>query len=101
MGTAPYPVQTPFGTQIRDVEVKIDEEDPHRHSQYHRRAIFQGNQQSKARRDIQTNRYTREIENDSKSFGSKTEEYKRYAVPALLLALLALFLQIALFRQIP
>ena len=25
IGTAPYPVQTPFGTQLRDVEVKIDE----------------------------------------------------------------------------
>jgi len=26
VGTAPYPVQTPYGTQLRDVEVKIDEE---------------------------------------------------------------------------
>src|SRR5690554_4842510 len=25
IGTAPYPFQTPFGTQLRDVEVKIDE----------------------------------------------------------------------------
>ncbi len=26
IGTAPYPVQTPFGTQYQDMEVKIDEE---------------------------------------------------------------------------
>src|SRR6056297_1792506 len=25
-GTAPYPVQTPYGIQLRDMEVKIDEE---------------------------------------------------------------------------
>ena len=25
VGTAPYPVQTPFGIQLRDIEVKIDE----------------------------------------------------------------------------
>jgi len=25
IGTAPYPVQTPFGTELRDMEVKIDE----------------------------------------------------------------------------
>src|SRR6056297_1124017 len=26
VGTAPYPVQTPYGTQLRDIEDKIDEE---------------------------------------------------------------------------
>lgn len=26
MGTAPYPMQTPFGTQLRNVPVEIDEE---------------------------------------------------------------------------
>ncbi|RXM22160.1 VWA domain-containing protein, partial [Citrobacter sp. AAK_AS5] len=25
IGTAPYPVQTPFGTQVQDMEVRIDE----------------------------------------------------------------------------
>jgi len=32
---------------------------------------------------------------------SKTEEYKRYAFPALLMALFALFLQLTYLRRLP
>ena len=36
IGTAPFPVQTPFGVQMRDIEVKIDEKNPANNCQSYR-----------------------------------------------------------------
>jgi Ca-activated chloride channel family protein len=101
MGTAPYPVQTPFGTQIRDVEVKIDEKTLTAIANITDGQYFRATNNQKLEEIYKQIDTLEKSKIDSKSFSSKTEEYKRYAVPALLLALLALFLQIALFRQIP
>ncbi len=101
IGTAPYPVQTPFGTQMRSVEVKIDEKT------LTDIANLTGGQYFRATNNKKLEEIYKEIDQlektriDSKDFSAKTEEYKRFAVPALLLALLSLLLQIALFRQIP
>ncbi|WP_372775070.1 VWA domain-containing protein [Mangrovibacterium sp.] len=101
IGTAPYPVQTPFGTQLRDVEVKIDEATLQKIS------------------DITDGQYFRATDNNSlvqiyneidklekskievKEFSRKQEEYQRFAMFGGLILLIGLFLKISLFRNIP
>lgn len=101
VGTAPYPVQTPFGIQIRDVEVKIDEKTLQEIATITEGKYFRATN-NKTLTEIykEIDRLERsKIEN--KEFSKKTEEYHRFAIPAFLLALLALFLQFAIFRHIP
>ena len=101
IGTAPYPVQTPFGIQMRDVEVKIDEKT------LQAIANLTDGQYFRATSNLKLAEIYKEIDKlekskiDSKELSSKTEEYKRYAMPALLLALFALFLQLTYLRKLP
>jgi len=101
VGTAPYPVQTPFGVQMRDMEVKIDEKTLQEIATITDGKYFRATS-NKTLTDIykEIDRLERtKIENQE--FSKKSEEYHRYAVPAFLLALLALLLQFAVFRSIP
>lgn len=101
IGTAPFPVQTPFGIQMRDIEVKIDEKT------LQTIAKITDGQYFRATNNLKLAEIYKEIDMlekskiDSKELSSKTEEYKRYAVPALLLALALLFLQLTYFRKLP
>lgn len=100
-GTAPYPVQTPFGTQMQNMPVKIDEETLQKIA------------------DITDGQYFRATDNESlvkiydeidklekskievKEFSRKQEEYQRFAFLGGLILLAGLFLKITLFRNIP
>ena len=101
IGTAPFPVQTPFGIQMRDIEVKIDEKT------LQSIATLTDGKYFRATNNLKLAEIYKEIDRlekskiDSKELNSKTEEYKRYAVPALLLALAMLFLQLTYFRKLP
>ncbi len=101
IGTAPFPVQTPFGIQMRDIEVKIDEKT------LQTIAKITDGQYFRATNNLKLAEIYKEIDMlekskiDSKELSSKTEEYKRYAVPALLLSLALLFLQLTYFRKLP
>ena len=101
IGMAPYPVQTPFGVQIRDVEVKIDEKTLEEIAGITGGKYFRAtNNRALAEIYKEIDRLERtKIEN--KEFTKKTEEYHRFAIPAFLLALLAVALQMAVFRYIP
>jgi Ca-activated chloride channel homolog len=101
MGTAPYPLQTPFGIQIRDIEVKIDEKT------LQQIATITDGKYFRATNNRTLTEIYKEIDRlerskiESREFSKKSEEYHRYAVPAFLLSLLALVLQFAVFRYIP
>lgn len=101
IGTAPFPVQTPFGIQMRDIEVKIDEKT------LQAIATLTDGKYFRATNNLKLAEIYKEIDRlekskiDSKELSSKTEEYKRYAVPALLLALFILFLQLTYLRKLP
>ncbi len=101
VGTAPYPVQTPFGIQMRDVEVKIDEKTLQDIANITEGKYFRAtNNKTLVEVYKEIDRLERsKIEN--KEFSKKNEEYRRYAFGALILALLALILQFAVFRHIP
>ncbi len=101
MGTAPYPIQTPFGVQIRDIEVKIDEKTLQDMASITDGKYFRAtNNKTLVEVYKEIDRLERsKIEN--KEFSKKNEEYRRYAIGALVLALLALILQFVVFRHIP
>jgi Ca-activated chloride channel family protein len=101
IGTAPYPVQTPFGVQMRDVEVKIDEKTLSEIATLTDGKYFRATN-NKTLADVykEIDRLERsKIQN--KEFSKKNEEYRRYALAALILALFALVLQLVVFRHIP
>ncbi len=101
IGTAPYPVQTAFGTQLMDVEVNIDEETLQKIA------------------DITDGRYFRATNNDKlveiyneidqlekskievKEYSKKDEEYERFALLAGIILLAGIFLKTTIFRNIP
>ena len=101
IGTAPFPVQTPFGIQMRDIEVKIDEKT------LQSIASITDGKYFRATNNLKLAEIYKEIDRlekskiDSKELNSKTEEYKKYALPALLLALMVLLLQLTYFRKLP
>jgi len=101
IGTAPYPVQTPFGVQIRDVEVKIDEKTLQEIATITEGKYFRAtNNKTLIEVYKEIDRLERsKIEN--KEFSKKNEEYNRYAIGALILALLAIIIQFVVFRHIP
>jgi len=101
IGMAPYPIQTPFGVQIRDVEVKIDERTLQEIATITDGKYFRATDNKTLiaiYKEIDRLERTK-IEN--KEFSKKNEEYRKYAIGALVLALLAMILQFVVFRHIP
>jgi Ca-activated chloride channel homolog len=104
-GTAPYPVQvqTAFGiqTQIRDVEVKIDEET------LQEIASIADGKYFRATNNTALEEIYKEIDQLEKSkievheFSRKSEEFKPFAIAGILLLIISLLLQLTLFRNIP
>jgi len=101
MGMAPYPIQTPFGVQIRDIEVKIDEKTLQEISNITDGKYFRATDNKTLiaiYKEIDRLERTK-IEN--KEYSKKNEEYRKYAIGALVLALFAMILQFVVFRHIP
>ncbi len=104
-GTAPYPVQvqTAFGiqTQIRDVEVRIDEET------LQEIASLTDGKYFRATDNTALEEIYKEIDQLEKSkievreFSRKSEEFLPFAVAGILLLIVSLLLQSTLFRNIP
>lgn len=101
VGTAPYPVQTPFGTQIRDMEVKIDEE------MLRQIASLTGGQYFRATNNLKLAEIYREIDQLEKSkievreYSRRAEEFMPFALAGLVLLVVSLALRTTLFRNIP
>ncbi len=101
IGTAPYPVQTPFGTQIRDVEVKIDEETLQEIAQITDGKYFRATNNEALVQIYEEIDQLERSKIEVKEFSKKDEEFEPYAMGAALLLLVALFLKTTLFRNIP
>jgi Ca-activated chloride channel family protein len=101
MGTAPYPVQTPFGTRIQQVEVRIDEETMQSIADITGGKYFRATD-NKALENIYNE--IDELERSKievKEFSKKQEEFKPFAIAALILLIAGIFLRISVFRNIP
>ena len=101
IGTAPYPVQTQFGVQLRDMEVKIDEKTLKEIS-----SITDG-EYFRATGNTKLEEIYKEIDQLEKSkievheLSRRTEEFLPFAALGLLFLIVSLFLRTTLFRSIP
>jgi Ca-activated chloride channel family protein len=101
IGTAPYPIQTPFGVQVRDVEVKIDEQTLQKIASTTDGEYFRATNNNKLAQIYQEIDKLEKSKIDVKEFSKKEEEYLKYALAGAFLLLLALFLKTTIFRNIP
>jgi Ca-activated chloride channel family protein len=101
VGTAPYPVQTPFGIELREMEVKIDE------PLLTEMANVTGGKYFRATSNKKLVEIYKEIDQLEKSkidvhqFSRRSEEFLPFAIIGALLLLASLFLRTTLFRNIP
>ncbi len=101
IGMAPYPVQTPLGTQIRDTEVRIDEE------MLKQIANITGGQYFRATNNLKLAEIYKEIDQLEKSkievkeFSRRAEEFMPFALAGLILLIASLALRTTIFRNIP
>lgn len=101
IGTAPYPVQTPFGTQMQDVEVKIDEETLQKIADITDGRYFRATNNDKLVQIYEEIDQLEKSKMEVKEYTTKDEEFVRYAMLAGLVLVTGLFLKTTLFRNIP
>jgi len=101
IGTAPYPVQTPFGVQVRDMKVDIDEPTLQQIAKITDGKYFRATDNNKLAEIYKEIDKLEKSKIDVKQYSKKEEQYLRYALAAALSLLLALFLKVTIFRNIP
>lgn len=101
IGTAPYPVQTPFGTQIRDVEVKIDEKTLQEIADITGGSYFRATNNKKLVQIYEEIDKLEKSKIEVKEYSKKDEEFQRYAALAGIILATGLFLKLTVFRNIP
>lgn len=99
-GTAPYPVQTPFGTRYQDMKVEIDEELLKNIAQITGGEFFRATS-NKALEDVyeQINQLEKS-KIEITEFSRKAEEFRPFALAALLLLALELLLRRTFLREL-
>jgi Ca-activated chloride channel family protein len=101
LGTAPYPFRTPFGIQYQNVKVEIDE------GVLQEIANMTGGKYFRATNNQKLKEIYQEIDKMEKSrinvkeINTKTEEYQRFLILALILFLAEILLRLTLFRRNP
>ncbi len=101
IGTAPYPVQTPFGIELRDMEVKIDE------GLLTDMANVTGGKYFRATSNKKLEEIYKEIDAlekskiDVKQYSRKSEEFLPFAILGALFLIAGIVLRTTIFRNIP
>ncbi|SHJ27370.1 Ca-activated chloride channel family protein [Tangfeifania diversioriginum] len=101
VGTAPYPVQTPYGTQLRDIEVKIDEEMLQEISTITDGKYFRATSNTKLEEIYEEIDQLEKSKIEVREFSRKSEEFLPFALAGILLIVLSLILRTTVFRSIP
>ena len=101
IGMAPYPFQTPFGVQVRDVEVKIDEAIMQKIASTTDGKYFRATDNNKLAEIYQEIDKLEKSKIDVKEYSKKQEEYLNYALVGALVLMLGMFLKTTIFRNIP
>ena len=101
MGTAPYPMQTPFGTQIRNVPVEIDEETLQDIAFKTDGEYFRATDNNKLKQIYEQIDQLEKSKIEVKEFSQKDEEFLGFILVAALLLLADMILRNTLLRQIP
>jgi Ca-activated chloride channel homolog len=101
VGTAPYPVQTPYGTQLRDIEVKIDEEMLQKIASITDGRYFRATSNTKLEEIYQEIDLLEKSKIEVREFSRRSEEFMPFALAGILLLVLSLLLRTTVFRSIP
>ena len=101
IGTAPYPVQNPYGIQLRDMEVKIDEKTLQEISSITDGKYFRATSNNKLEEIYKEIDALEKSKIDVKEMSRKAEEFMPFALLGTLFLLLSLFLRLTVFRSIP
>lgn len=100
-GTAPYPVQTPFGTRIQQVQVKIDEATLQSIAETTGGMYFRATDNEKLKNIYDEIDQLEKSKIEVKEFSRKQEEFQPFAFAALALLIIGLLLKVSVFRNIP
>ena len=100
-GFAPYPFQTPFGIQYQDVEVQIDEKTLQDIASVTDGKYFRATNNSKLKEIYKDIDKLEKSKIEVTEFHKRSEEFLRFAFPALLLLLSSFILEISYLKQIP
>ena len=100
MGTAPYPVMTPFGVQVRNIPVEIDEELLEQIAEQTGGSYFRATDNTKLMQIYGEINEMEKVKITVDSFPVYTEEFGRFAVWALAAFLLEIILRIFAARRI-
>jgi len=101
IGMAPYPLQTPFGVQVRDVEVHIDEVTLQKIASTTDGKYFRATNNNKLTEIYKEIDKLEKSKIDVKEFSKKQEEYLKFALAGALLLIIGMILKITVFRNIP
>ena len=100
-GFAPYPFQTPFGIQYQDVEVQIDEKTLQDIASVTDGKYFRATNNSKLKEIYKDIDKLEKSKIEVTEFHKRSEEFLRFAFPALLLLLSSFILEVSYLKQIP
>ena len=100
-GMAPYPVPTPFGIQIRNVPVEIDEETLQEIAQNTGGEYFRATDNKKLKQIYEQIDKLEKSKIEVKEFSQKDEEFLSFVLLAAFLLLSDMILRNTLLRQIP
>lgn len=101
MGTAPYPVQTPYGVELRPMEVKIDEPLLKQIAETTDGRYFRATSNKKLQEIYQQIDALEKSKIDVTVFSQKTEEFKPFALLAFLLFVLLMLSKYVYLKTIP
>jgi Ca-activated chloride channel family protein len=100
IGTAPYPVQTPFGTQMRNVPVEIDEDVLKEISGKTGGKYYRATNNTTLLSIYQEIDELEKTKIDVREFNRKIEEYIPFAIAAVVLLLLEMLARYILMRNL-
>ncbi len=100
-GMAPYPIQTPFGTQLRNMPVEIDEETLQEIANNTGGEYFRATDNDKLKQIYEQIDQLEKSKIEVKEFSQKDEEFLIFVLIAALLLLSDMILRNTLLRQIP
>lgn len=101
IGTAPYPMQTPFGIQVQNIPVKIDEESLQSIAGLTGGKYFRATSNDKLKQIYAEIDALEKSKIEVKEFSKKQEEFQPFAIFAALLLIAGILLKVTIFRNIP
>ncbi len=101
IGLAPYPVQTPFGTQYQNVPVQIDEELLQKISQMTNGRYYRATDNNKLKAIYNEIDKLEKSKIEVTEYRKKSEEFRSAAIFATLFLILELLFRYTIFKTIP